>query len=64
LLEERRVNTRLDLIKCCVAFRHVNEEHRQDGRSTAQLRVQMQVVSQLEIQVGYKISLQLHVNQH
>lgn len=32
-------------------FKHVNEEHRQDGRSTAQLRVQMQVVSQLEIQL-------------
>lgn len=32
-------------------LKHVNEEHRQDGRSTAQLRVQMQVVSQLEIQL-------------
>lgn len=31
--------------------KHVHEEHRQDGRSTAQLRVQMQVVNQLEIQL-------------
>ena len=31
--------------------RHIGEEHRQDGRTTAQLRVQMQVVVQLELQV-------------
>ena len=32
-------------------FRHVNEEHQLDDRSTAQARVQMQVVNQLELQV-------------
>lgn len=32
-------------------FRHMNTEHTLDDRSTAQARVQMQVVSQLEIQL-------------
>lgn len=31
--------------------RHLNTEHALDDRSTAQCRVQMQVVQQLEIQV-------------
>jgi forkhead box protein P len=31
--------------------RHLNNEHALDDRSTAQCRVQMQVVQQLEIQV-------------
>src|SRR4029434_11348514 len=37
----------------CVCFlhRHFNSEHALDDRSTAQCRVQMQVVQQLEIQV-------------
>lgn len=34
--------------RCC---RHLNTEHTLDDRSTAQARVQMQVVSQLEIQL-------------
>lgn len=32
-------------------FRHLNTEHNLDDRSTAQARVQMQVVSQLELQL-------------
>lgn len=32
-------------------YRHLNTEHTLDDRSTAQARVQMQVVSQLEIQL-------------
>lgn len=42
---------------CCIIdlfpfdFRHLNNEHALDDRSTAQCRVQMQVVQQLEIQV-------------
>lgn len=32
-------------------FRHLNTEHTLDDRSTAQARVQMQVVNQLEIQL-------------
>ncbi|XP_020707038.2 forkhead box protein P1 isoform X7 [Athalia rosae] len=37
---------------CAVTFRgHLNTEHTLDDRSTAQARVQMQVVSQLEIQL-------------
>lgn len=32
-------------------YRHLNTEHQLDDRSTAQARVQLQVVSQLEIQV-------------
>jgi len=36
----------------CVLFsRHLNNEHALDDRSTAQCRVQMQVVQQLELQV-------------
>lgn len=34
------------------AYRHLNNEHALDDRSTAQCRVQMQVVQQLEIQVS------------
>lgn len=33
--------------------RHLNSEHALDDRSTAQCRVQMQVVQQLEIQVSF-----------
>lgn len=36
----------------CVCFRHISSEHTLDDRSTAQCRVQMQVVQQLELQVG------------
>lgn len=36
---------------CCVSSRHLNNEHALDDRSTAQCRVQMQVVQQLELQV-------------
>lgn len=32
-------------------FRHLSTEHALDDRSTAQARVQMQVVNQLEIQL-------------
>lgn len=32
-------------------YRHLNTEHTLDDRSTAQARVQMQVVSQLELQL-------------
>ena len=31
--------------------RHIDDEHKLDDRSAAQARVQMQVVSQLELQV-------------
>uniref|UniRef100_A0A673C0Z1 Forkhead box P4 n=1 Tax=Sphaeramia orbicularis TaxID=375764 RepID=A0A673C0Z1_9TELE len=34
-------------------IKHLNNEHALDDRSTAQCRVQMQVVQQLEIQVGH-----------
>lgn len=34
--------------------RHLNSEHALDDRSTAQCRVQMQVVQQLEIQVSFR----------
>lgn len=36
-----------------LSSRHLNNEHALDDRSTAQCRVQMQVVQQLEIQVGH-----------
>lgn len=36
---------------CSIFYRHLATEHQLDDRSTAQARVQMQVVSQLEIQV-------------
>ncbi len=43
-----------------VFFRHLNREHALDDKSTAQCRVQMQVVQQLELQVRlYKHSTQL-----
>lgn len=35
-----------------LCFRHISSEHTLDDRSTAQCRVQMQVVQQLELQVG------------
>ena len=38
-------------------FRHLNTEHTLDDRNTAQARVQMQVVSQLEIQVNFRPSI-------
>src|SRR5277367_4180655 len=41
-------NLKLLIIYCC---RHLNTEHQLDDRSTAQARVQMQVVSQLELQL-------------
>lgn len=37
--------------------RHLNNEHALDDRSTAQCRVQMQVVQQLELQVSSHRSL-------
>lgn len=37
---------------CWPHNRHLNSEHALDDRSTAQCRVQMQVVQQLEIQVS------------
>lgn len=43
-----------------VFFRHLNGEHALDDKSTAQCRVQMQVVQQLELQVKlHKHSAQL-----
>lgn len=39
--------------KLPLTFRHLNNEHALDDRSTAQCRVQMQVVQQLEIQVSH-----------
>lgn len=39
---------------CC---RHLNSEHALDDRSTAQCRVQMQVVQQLELQVKPRLFL-------
>lgn len=36
---------------CVFSCRHLNHEHALDDRSTAQCRVQMQVVQQLELQV-------------
>lgn len=35
--------------------RHLNSEHTLDDKSTAQCRVQMQVVQQLELQVRNRI---------
>lgn len=44
--------TLLNILFCVLClFRHLNNEHALDDRSTAQCRVQMQVVQQLEIQV-------------
>lgn len=40
-----------DPLALLVSSRHLNNEHALDDRSTAQCRVQMQVVQQLEIQV-------------
>lgn len=34
-------------------FRHISNDHRLDDKSTAQCRVQVQVVQQLEYQVRY-----------
>ena len=41
------------MARCFVCFfaRHLENEHQLDDRSTAQARVQMQVVNQLELQV-------------
>lgn len=38
------------------SLRHLNNEHALDDRSTAQCRVQMQVVQQLEIQVRFSLT--------
>ena len=38
-------------------FRHLATDHQLDDRSTAQARVQMQVVSQLEIQVIHFVGI-------
>lgn len=50
-----------------LSLRHLNSEHALDDRSTAQCRVQMQVVQQLEIQVGCmhkrKINISLKILQ-
>lgn len=43
---------RIPLMPPCVCCRHMGSEHTLDDRSTAQCRVQMQVVQQLELQVG------------
>lgn len=43
-------------VLCLVFHRHLNNEHALDDRSTAQCRVQMQVVQQLEIQVCHLIT--------
>lgn len=43
------------LKKMFSVFRHLNTEHALDDRSTAQCRVQMQVVQQLEIQVSVNV---------
>lgn len=37
--------------RSAIFYRHLNTEHTLDDRSTAQARVQMQVVSQLELQL-------------
>uniref|UniRef100_A0A3Q0T715 Forkhead box P4 n=1 Tax=Amphilophus citrinellus TaxID=61819 RepID=A0A3Q0T715_AMPCI len=42
-------------------IKHLNNEHALDDRSTAQCRVQMQVVQQLEIQVGQMLTRK-HLN--
>ncbi|CAC5419517.1 FOXP2_4 [Mytilus coruscus] len=47
-----------------VFFRHINEEHHLDDRSTAQARVQMQVVSQLEIQLTREKELLQEMMRH
>lgn len=48
----------------CLFFRHLNSEHALDDKSTAQCRVQMQVVQQLELQVKlYKHSTHLFLLQ-
>ncbi|TNN63294.1 Forkhead box protein P4 [Liparis tanakae] len=41
-------------------IKHLNNEHALDDRSTAQCRVQMQVVQQLEIQVSHISTLNFH----
>uniref|UniRef100_A0A665VZF0 Forkhead box P4 n=1 Tax=Echeneis naucrates TaxID=173247 RepID=A0A665VZF0_ECHNA len=43
-------------------IKHLNNEHALDDRSTAQCRVQMQVVQQLEIQVSCNVLA--HINTH
>lgn len=42
-------------------FRHLNTEHALDDRSTAQCRVQMQVVQQLEIQVSINVCNKIYL---
>lgn len=45
------LSTSLNDFLYVVPYRHLNSEHALDDRSTAQCRVQMQVVQQLELQV-------------
>lgn len=45
-------------------IRHIREEHHLDDRSTAQARVQMQVVSQLEIQLAREKELLQEMMRH
>lgn len=40
------------IVLCLSLSRHLNSEHTLDDKSTAQCRVQMQVVQQLELQVS------------
>uniref|UniRef100_A0A7N8XL13 Fork-head domain-containing protein n=1 Tax=Mastacembelus armatus TaxID=205130 RepID=A0A7N8XL13_9TELE len=45
-------------------IKHINSEHTLDDRSTAQCRVQMQVVQQLELQVGKNPLLKISIYQN
>lgn len=45
-------------------LRHINEEHQLDDKSTAQARVQMQVVSQLDIQLTREKELLQEMTKH
>ena len=47
-----------------IFIRHISEEHHLDDRSTAQARVQMQVVSQLEIQLTREKELLQEMMRH
>ena len=46
------LSRRLFMAVYLFVYRHINNEHQLDDRSTAQARVQMQVVNQLELQVS------------
>lgn len=45
----------LEVIVAAVCSRHLGSDHALDDKSTAQCRVQMQVVQQLEKQVGWRL---------